>query len=356
MKKMGVKQGYYAIFTIFIIVAMSATIAVGQAGNWQQFKAQVFQVAEVVAHMVTQENVSPGEMTALQNDVAILVQQAQVQQCPSQNECDLLSYVLTKSQEIVNFPPGGVFSVQQGKEIASLRQAVSDYYSNMPPSQSSSSSTVAQQPASSSAYAIPVSQQSTPLDFEIAYVYRPGGMGQFQILQDKGTLHSGDHYKILFQTPHPCYVYIFQADSSNTIYSIFPLSDFRGVEVNLENPVQPDQPYFVPAKDKSFVLDKTRGTEQIYFLAFQEPDMELEQIARALNDAQNRGKNAQLKGMQGRVVHAITRAKGIAKISPDMSDATQVNWIGDDDQTYSILGQRLQSCDGCVQIFTFDHQ
>jgi len=114
------------------------------------------------------------------------------------------------------------------------------------------------------------------LFFRINYVYRSRGKGSFEVLKNGSALHSGDHYKIIFTPNQDCYVYIFQIDSANKVYSLFPMEKFGKLTLNNVNPLQAGQTYYIPAEGKSFILDDQVGTEHIYFLASFQRDLELE--------------------------------------------------------------------------------
>lgn len=353
MKRCLTMQVYRVMFVCLLWGMANVTDTAAQAGNWQTFKREVFQLVEVVIQMVKQEEVPKGELTLVRDDVSRLEQKSYALQCPSPQECESLRYILAKLRTVVNFTPGAVFSVEQGKEIAILRQAAHNFFTTV---QQPVQASVAQQ----SAQATPTnaSHQTSALQFSIGYAYKPGGKGdKFQDLRDGGVMHSGDHYKILFKATEKCYVYIFQADSANKIYGVFPLADFKGVALELKNPVQPNQVYIVPAKDKSFVLDNVHGTEQIYFLAFRQRDSELEQLYQEVVEAQNSGNARQVQLAQAKLAKAVTvTPKGVATVISDTAVTTQSVEKRTEENTISLLQQRLHTCEGCVSVTTFHHE
>jgi len=91
-----------------------------------------------------------------------------------------------------------------------------------------------------------------PLNFKINYVYRPNGKGDFKDFGKGDVLNSGDHYKLMFEPSDNGYVYIFQIDSSNQIFRLFPTVDFKDSDPKNINSVTKGQKYFVPAKHWSF--------------------------------------------------------------------------------------------------------
>lgn len=209
-------------------------------------------------------------------------------------------------------------------------------------------------------------ENSQYLLFKINYVYRPGGQGDFKILTSGSTLHSGDHYKIIFTPTTDCYVYIFQIDSANQIYQLFPMESFRGKTVNNFNPVQANTTYYLPAESRSFVLDTQTGLEKIYFLSSRRRDHELEEqyrqavAAREQTHSDDRPQTGddleQQMGSIDQLLSSVVKTRGVAQIVSD-PDETHTNRWQEKGQTFSVLQQRLENmCDGCVYILTFDHQ
>ncbi|TGO03213.1 hypothetical protein PN36_11015 [Candidatus Thiomargarita nelsonii] len=116
-------------------------------------------------------------------------------------------------------------------------------------------------------------KQPAALDFKINYVYRSRGKGTFKPLTKGMILQSGDHYKIIFTPVENCYVSIFQVDSANKLYRLFPMAGFRNIILNNLNPVEGGKTYYLPAKNKSFVLDEQIGTETIFFMGAPQDDL-----------------------------------------------------------------------------------
>lgn len=110
----------------------------------------------------------------------------------------------------------------------------------------------------------------------INYSYHPSDEKQFKQLQQGEILHSGNYYKISFKPKFDSYVYIFQKDSANKIYKLFPMTEFQGKKYDNLNPVKAGATYQLPSKEKYFVLDKQTGTESIYFIIKKQADPILE--------------------------------------------------------------------------------
>ena len=191
------------------------------------------------------------------------------------------------------------------------------------------------------------------LDFKINHVYRTGGKGNVKQLTNGGALHSGDYYKIIFTPDEDCYVYIFQLDSANKLFRLFPMNSFAGVTINNFNPVKGGKTYHIPAQDKSFELDEQKGPETIYFIATRQKDVVLENQYRALQNAQQNPTRAQL--VQNQTTQMIRAQKGLRAIKSDPAAST-TSWQ-EDGQPFSVLQRSLQDmCNGCVNILTFQHQ
>lgn len=203
-------------------------------------------------------------------------------------------------------------------------------------------------------------EQREYLFFSVNYVYRSGGQGNFVPLQEGSVLHSGDHYKIIFTPTEDCYVYIFQIDSAQKIYQLFPMERFGEVIVNNFNPVQTGKTYYLPAESKSFMLDEQTGTETIYFLASRQRDAALEeqyqQYWQALQQPQPQ--NELLKEQLEQLDQLLTYAmefKGKARIITSTKEVT-TTWQ-EAGQKFSVLQQRLENmCDGCVYMIRFEHR
>jgi hypothetical protein len=110
----------------------------------------------------------------------------------------------------------------------------------------------------------------------INYDYHDSHDKQFKQLQQGEILHSGDYYKISFKPKFDSYVYIFQKDSANKIYKLFPMTEFQGKKYYNLNPVKAGATYQLPSKNGYFVLDEQTGTESIYFIIKNQADPILE--------------------------------------------------------------------------------
>ncbi len=193
------------------------------------------------------------------------------------------------------------------------------------------------------------------LSFKINYVYRSQGQGAFEVLEDGVTLQSGDHYKIIFTPNQDCYVYIFQIDSANMVYSLFPMEQFGKLTLNNLNPIKAGQTYYIPAEEKSFVLDNQTGTERVYFLAEFKRDQELEEeYYRTVEIQKRRDLEQQLEQIDKLLNYAIV-LHGEANIMADPDETEMASWQ-EGGETFSVLRHRLEDmCDGCVHVLTFTH-
>ncbi|GAK61267.1 secreted protein [Candidatus Vecturithrix granuli] len=203
-------------------------------------------------------------------------------------------------------------------------------------------------------------EQREYLWFSISYVYRAGGQGNFGPLREGSVLHSGDHYKFIFTPTEDCYIYIFQIDSAQKIYQLFPMERFGEVVVNNFNPVQAGATYYLPAESKSFMLDEQTGTETIYFLASRQRDVALEeqyqQYWQTLQQPQPQGDSLQEQLEQlDQLLNYAMEVKGKARIIARTKDAV-TTWQ-EAGQAFSVLQQQLDNmCDGCVYVIRFEHR
>ena len=198
--------------------------------------------------------------------------------------------------------------------------------------------------------------QTEPLDFKINYVYRTGGEGNFKPLTDGGVLHSGDYYKIIFTPVEDSYVYIFQVDSANKLFRLFPIQGFNNVTVNHRNPVKAGQTYYIPSKHQSFELDEQTGPETLYFVATRQDDVILNQHYQALQLSEQQHNLAKQQQIQVQLVKTLRENKGPKQRLQNDVQGIKTIWQ-ENGQPFSVLQQTLQDmCNGCVDILTFEHR
>ncbi|MDM8568168.1 DUF4384 domain-containing protein [Thiotrichales bacterium HSG1] len=194
-----------------------------------------------------------------------------------------------------------------------------------------------------------------PLDFKINYVYRPDGKGNFKDFGKNSILNSGDHYKLIFEPSENGYVYIFQIDSSNEIFRLFPTTDFKGADPNNINTVSKGQKYFIPAEHWSFKLNKTTGKETIYFVVTSQPDTNLEKYYKTML-AEQKNRSISNKSTTRKKWHNTMKQRGPEmKLVNDMTQPPTI-WTEDNKQHSAEKSTYLKDmCDGCVYIVEFKH-
>jgi hypothetical protein len=199
-------------------------------------------------------------------------------------------------------------------------------------------------------------QKSNTPDFKINYVYRVAGKGEPQSFSDGSELCSGDSYKLIFEPSENSYVYIFQIDSANKIFRLFPTVDFKGAAKANKNPVQKGVKYFVPAEKKSFKLDQQVGKETIYFVVTQKPDMKLESQYQTILAQQNTS-DIKERSIARQQWDSTMTTRGVQpELEDDVTQSPEpVVWEEQGEQ-FSIMPQYLKNmCEGCVYIVTFQH-
>ncbi len=196
------------------------------------------------------------------------------------------------------------------------------------------------------------------LQFSVNYLYRPGGQGDWKLLEDGSSLRSGDHYKIIFVSDKDAYVHVFQIDSTNKIYQLFPMERYGNQVLNNVNPVRAGEVYYIPAEGKSFVLDDQTGTETLYFLASRTQDATLELQYQKVVEYQNAVDNdlrKQLAELDALLEYA-NRLQGEPNLAEQSETGKRVVWK-EAGETFSVLQRRLENmCDGCVHVVTFEHR
>ena len=201
----------------------------------------------------------------------------------------------------------------------------------------------------------PQSAQSdtAPLLVNLIYVYRASGQGEFLPIKEGSVLHSGDHYKLILTASEECYIYIFQVDSANKIFQLFPMESFGGVTLNNLNPVKQGEIVYLPAESKSFELDTQTGTEKIYFFASRMRDEDLEAAYRQIADTQAKNSlQEQLEALDQLLSYAEALQQSVDAENP----AESVTWE-EGGQQFSTFLQRLENVRGGVSyVLTFEHR
>ena len=191
---------------------------------------------------------------------------------------------------------------------------------------------------------------SSPLSFEVNYVYRTAGVGELKTIKNGDALQSGDHYKIVFTPDKNCYVYIFQVDSSGQVFQLFPMESFRGLQVNQFNPVKQGRKYVLPGPDRAFVLDRQVGIERIYFVVSHKRDKDLESLYADLKGTVDRSQAQDSRSK----LDKYFRKRGIKVVPSEQS--MEVPWRETGD-VISVVGQRLERlCDDCIHQLEFLHR
>ncbi|MEE4376992.1 MAG: DUF4384 domain-containing protein [Candidatus Competibacteraceae bacterium] len=214
---------------------------------------------------------------------------------------------------------------------------------------------IAPKPGTAGPLPVSVAPTPKPLNFKVNYVYRPKGKGDLKPLVEGSVLHSGDHYKIQFTPAEDSYVYIFQVDSAQAIYRLFPMKAFGGVQVNNFNPVKGGKTVHLPADDKSFQLDQQTGPESIIFLAFRQPNAQLEQQYEDLVKARLNKNSGEADALQVAMKKGF-KTRGLAGIVDDPGQqTTDVAWTPT--ESFTVPVQRLNNlCADCVSLITFEHR
>ena len=133
-------------------------------------------------------------------------------------------------------------------------------------------------------------QQSAPMaqidpdaiNLHTVFVFAPNGQ-DFRPFHPGDQLRSGDHYKILVKPEDDTFLYLFQMDSSQRLYWLFPTDDLK-INIQARLPLRKNQTYSLPAQDETYFLDQMQGDENIYMIARKTPDPYLEELGRRLMD------------------------------------------------------------------------
>ncbi|RKZ88355.1 MAG: hypothetical protein DRR19_12620 [Candidatus Parabeggiatoa sp. nov. 1] len=114
--------------------------------------------------------------------------------------------------------------------------------------------------------------------------------------------------------------------------------------------------YFVPARHKSFRLDKNRGKETLYFVATRQPDAMLEQQYQTLLTAQKNRNLETIAVAQQQIMVSMTKKQRI--IEPELeNDDSQPVEISEQGERFSVLPRYFNNlCAECVYKVTFEHR
>ncbi|GAK53803.1 secreted protein [Candidatus Moduliflexus flocculans] len=194
---------------------------------------------------------------------------------------------------------------------------------------------------------------AAPLLVNLSYVYRANGQGEFLPIKEGSVLHSGDHYKLILTASEECHIYIFQVDSANKIFQLFPMGSFGGVTLNNFNPVKQGETVYIPAESKSFELDAQTGAEKIYFLASRARNEELETAYQQLAEKQERNS---LQEQLAAIDQLLKYAEALQQSAETAERPESVTWE-ENGQQFSAFLQRLENVrDGVSYVLTFEHR
>ncbi|MCK5720095.1 MAG: DUF4384 domain-containing protein [Thiomargarita sp.] len=201
-------------------------------------------------------------------------------------------------------------------------------------------------------------KNNQPVNFKINYVYRPHNENKFKDFATGSILPSKSTYKIIFEPANNAYVYIFQIDSSNNIFRLFPTTDFENADSNNINAVITAKKYFIPAKNWSFKLDKTTGQETIYFIVSYQANINLENNYQSLLEQQ------QMLDIENRLTirekwNKLIKLDGakIRLLKNKTASESNITWEENLQQFTTNKNTYINNmCDGCVYIVNFEHR
>ena len=163
---------------------------------------------------------------------------------------------------------------------------------------------------------------SKRLSFQVSYNYWAKDQGAFKPFTDGAVLYSDDRYIIQFTPGEDSYVYIFQIDSNQGVYQLFPMESFKGKTLNNRNPVRAGMSYILPTQNNTFVLDNQTGRETIYFMAARQPDQILEEQYEALSQARQEQRASLVRQLQEQLTDSL-KTRGLAGIAPNQPQNTR---------------------------------
>ena len=137
-----------------------------------------------------------------------------------------------------------------------------------------------------------------------AGLFYEGGDGRLYPVRDGMVLTSHDNYAVYLRPKAPCYVYVYQADSTLKAFKLFPNPQYS----KAANPL-PAAEIWLPGDGKFLYLDEIPGREELYVFATREPAPGLEQIQEAkLEDIKAAIRKMGVAG--ARVSESVTKVRG----------------------------------------------
>ena len=186
---------------------------------------------------------------------------------------------------------------------------------------------------------------------------REVGEGYEEVLvQEGGTLKSGDTFKVYFSTNEDCYTYIFIYDSQGRIQGLFP-----DPKTGLANRIRGTREYSVPPGGLWFELDENPGIETIYVLASYEPLKEIgklfSQMARGglerqINDFSGWGKEVHTFSQRGVSIRIPVIARGIK----DVVQGKSMTYYLDDGTAVEKALEVMEGGDFVARAISFVHR
>ncbi len=114
------------------------------------------------------------------------------------------------------------------------------------------------------------------LELEVGVFYE-GGDGKLYPVREGIVLSTKDNYCVYVRPVQDCYLYLYQVDSSQNAFKLFPNTDYN----SNNNPLKAGIEYWVPQGKEFLYLDKNIGREEIYILATKAPALGLDMIKEA---------------------------------------------------------------------------
>lgn len=153
------------------------------------------------------------------------------------------------------------------------------------------------------------------LELETGIFYE-GGDGKLYPLREGMVLNSKDNYAVYFRPKTPCYVYVYQVDSSQKASPLFPNKEFASTI----NPVTGGSEVWIPQGKDFLYLDNNVGREEIFIFATRQPApslenlhdvrlSEIQQTIKTMGVAGRRGSETvnRIRGTQGDALELVTR-------------------------------------------------
>jgi len=193
--------------------------------------------------------------------------------------------------------------------------------------------------------------------YSITGMHNAGGVWESVRVTNGATLHSGDCFKINFETNENCYVYVLLYGSGGIAQRLFPHE-----QIHLDNAIRGGTPYALPDGENWYYLDDVRGTETVYLVASYEPMRDIADLLTRMTQADQDSKSVLSQQIQQDVGRVRTRGldsdeyvvslwRGVSTVAPSPQ------WVLEHEgKRVQAVTQTVRGAAALVEVVSFEHR